>query len=170
MGLGKSLTMISLIVSNPAQLTSSVLFTQQGTIRHLKSTLIVVPYSCELSPLKSHSQKLIDLKYWILGTLNYNGTATWQARKCSLTDCRRHLKPNSLSWLRFHSSQKRKMLSVGSYDIVITTYETLMGQQKKHNDPTHTDTTLFSFAWHRIVLDEGWLPKPKTSPISNTLL
>jgi SWI/SNF-related matrix-associated actin-dependent regulator of chromatin subfamily A3 len=52
---------------------------------------------------------------------------------------------------------------LGGYDIVITTYETLMGQQKKHNDPAYTGTTLFSFAWHRIVLDEGKLPKPKDS-------
>jgi hypothetical protein len=48
---------------------------------------------------------------------------------------------------------------LGGYDIVITTYETLMSQQKKHNDPAYTDTTLFSFAWHRIVLDEGKVPQ-----------
>jgi SWI/SNF-related matrix-associated actin-dependent regulator of chromatin subfamily A3 len=47
MGLGKSLTMISLIASNPALLSSSVVFTAQGTTRRIKSTLIVVPYSCE---------------------------------------------------------------------------------------------------------------------------
>jgi SWI/SNF-related matrix-associated actin-dependent regulator of chromatin subfamily A3 len=52
---------------------------------------------------------------------------------------------------------------LGGYDIVITTYETLMNQQKKHNDPAYTDTTLFSFAWHRIVLDEGKVPKSKDS-------
>ncbi|KIW21375.1 hypothetical protein PV08_01955 [Exophiala spinifera] len=127
MGLGKSLTMISLIASNPAQLTSSLTFTANGTIRRIKSTLIVVPYS------------LLD---------------TWD------TQLQRHLKPNSLTWYRFHSSQKRKLLALGGYDIVIATYETLMGQQKKHNDPAYTDTTLFSFAWHRIVLDEGKLKQP----------
>ena len=47
MGLGKSLTMISLIASSPALLNSSVVFTAQGTTRRIKSTLIVVPYSCE---------------------------------------------------------------------------------------------------------------------------
>jgi SWI/SNF-related matrix-associated actin-dependent regulator of chromatin subfamily A3 len=46
---------------------------------------------------------------------------------------------------------------MGPYDIDTTTYETLMGQLKKHNDPKRTDDTLFSFAWHRIVLDEGSL-------------
>jgi SNF2 family DNA or RNA helicase len=47
MGLGKSLTMISLIASSPALSNSSVVFTTQGTICRIKSTLIVVPYSCE---------------------------------------------------------------------------------------------------------------------------
>lgn len=49
------------------------------------------------------------------------------------------------------------MLSLGNYDIVLTTYETLMGQLKKHKDTKWTESTLFSFAWHRIVLDEGRL-------------
>jgi len=56
--------------------------------------------------------------------------------------------------MRFHGPQKRKTLSFSTYDIVITTYETLVSQQKKHKDPKYGDT-LFSFAWHRIVLDEG---------------
>jgi SNF2 family DNA or RNA helicase len=77
----------------------------------------------------------------------------------SVTDLHRHLKPDSLSWFKFHTSQKRKLLSLGGYDIIITTYETLMGQMKKHNDATETGSTLFSFAWHRIILDEGIFPK-----------
>jgi len=66
----------------------------------------------------------------------------------------RHLKRGKLTWMRFHGPQKRKTLSFSTYDIVITTYETLVSQQKKHKDPKYGDT-LFSFAWHRIVLDEG---------------
>jgi SWI/SNF-related matrix-associated actin-dependent regulator of chromatin subfamily A3 len=46
MGLGKSLTMISLIALNPTQRKEPVIFTSQGTIRRAKSTLIIVPYSC----------------------------------------------------------------------------------------------------------------------------
>ncbi|EXJ71754.1 uncharacterized protein A1O5_05564 [Cladophialophora psammophila CBS 110553] len=133
MGLGKTLTMIALIALNPARLASSLVFTAQGTIRRIKSTLIVVPFS------------LLD---------------TWD------TQLRRHLKPRSLSWLRFHGSQKHKLLSLGSYDIVITTYETLMGQLKKHNDPKWTDGTLFSFAWHRIVLDEAHIIRNRSTAIA----
>jgi len=56
--------------------------------------------------------------------------------------------------MRFHRPQKHKLLSFSTYDIIITTYETLVSKQKKHKDLKHGDT-LFSFAWHRIVLDEG---------------
>lgn len=45
MGLGKSLAMISLIALNPTQCKEPVIFTSQGTIRRVKSTLIVVPFS-----------------------------------------------------------------------------------------------------------------------------
>ena len=68
MGLGKSLTMISLIVSNPAESKESVVFTTLGAIRRIKSTLIVVPYSCkwppsEIGPQISHSCSIGNLGY-----------------------------------------------------------------------------------------------------------
>lgn len=69
----------------------------------------------------------------------------------------RHLQPNTLKWMRYHGSRKRKTLSISSYDIVITTFETLVRQRKKHMDPKCLDDTLFSYSWHRIVLDEGEL-------------
>lgn len=59
--------------------------------------------------------------------------------------------------MRFHGSSKRKTLILGRYDIVITTFETLVRQQKKHLDPKYIEDTLFNFSWHRIVLDEGRL-------------
>jgi SWI/SNF-related matrix-associated actin-dependent regulator of chromatin subfamily A3 len=47
MGLGKSLTMISLIALNTCKVNEPILFTSSGTLRRLKSTLVVVPYSRE---------------------------------------------------------------------------------------------------------------------------
>lgn len=67
----------------------------------------------------------------------------------------RHVKQDALSWIRFHKAQKRKILTLGSFDIVITTFETLVRQQKKFLDVNNKEDTLFSFSWHRIVLDEG---------------
>lgn len=122
MGLGKSLTMISLIALNTCRTSEPIIFTSQGTLRRLKSTLVVVPYS-------------------LLGT--------WD------TQLRRHLRPGSLTWMRFHGTQKRKTLALGRHDIVITTFETLVRQLKRHLDSKVVEDTLFSFFWHRIVLDEA---------------
>jgi len=44
---------------------------------------------------------------------------------------------------------------LGQFDIVITTFETLASEQKNHLNPKYIKDTLFSFFWHRIVLDEG---------------
>lgn len=48
MGLGKSLSMISLIASNPCRIQEPIVFTADGSYRRLKATLIVVPYSRKL--------------------------------------------------------------------------------------------------------------------------
>ncbi|KUJ09951.1 uncharacterized protein LY89DRAFT_675458 [Mollisia scopiformis] len=122
MGLGKSLTMISLIALNSCKSTEKGIFTTQGYLRRLKSTLIVVPYS------------LLE---------------TWN------NQLKRHLKPDTLTWMRFHGTQKRKIWTLGNFDIVITTFETLVRQQKRHEDTEIREETLFSFSWHRIVLDEA---------------
>ena len=45
MGLGKSLTMISLIALNACKIREPIIFTDHGTLRRLKTTLVVVPYS-----------------------------------------------------------------------------------------------------------------------------
>jgi SWI/SNF-related matrix-associated actin-dependent regulator of chromatin subfamily A3 len=59
--------------------------------------------------------------------------------------------------MRFHGTQKKKTWALGNFDIVITTFETLVRQQKRHENPECRDETLYSFFWHRIVLDEGML-------------
>ncbi|KAH8587406.1 SNF2 family N-terminal domain-containing protein [Bisporella sp. PMI_857] len=123
MGLGKSLTMISLIALNTCDRVEPITFLPNGGIvRCLTSSLVVVPY-----PL---------LKTWD-------------------TQLNRHLRANTLSWMIFHGSRKKKSLSIARYDIVVTTFETLIGQQKKHNDPKHVGNTLYNFWWHRVILDEA---------------
>lgn len=53
MGLGKSLTMISLIALNTCKSTEGGIYTSNSYVRRLKSTLIVVPYSCGYNKLFS---------------------------------------------------------------------------------------------------------------------
>ena len=48
MGLGKTLTMISLIALNPSLSREPIKFTAHGSLRCIKSTLIVVPFTCKL--------------------------------------------------------------------------------------------------------------------------
>jgi hypothetical protein len=67
MGLGKSLTMISLIALNPAQCKEPFMFTPQGHIRRVKSTLVVVPYSRKLAypaPIENLTNSIKVLKTW----------------------------------------------------------------------------------------------------------
>lgn len=70
MGLGKTLTMISLIALHPAQVASSLVFTAQGTIRRIKTTLIVVPFPCGWFVLRH--QRAFVLTLTVL--------ATWHAQ------------------------------------------------------------------------------------------
>ena len=67
----------------------------------------------------------------------------------------RHLRANTLKWTRLRGPRKRKAPSLSYYDIVITTYETLVRQRKKHMDTKVFEENVYSYAWHRIVLDEG---------------
>lgn len=47
MGLGKSLTMIALIALNTCRTREPFVYTTDGHLKRLKSTLVVVPYSRE---------------------------------------------------------------------------------------------------------------------------
>jgi SWI/SNF-related matrix-associated actin-dependent regulator of chromatin subfamily A3 len=53
MGLGKSLTMISLIALNSCKRREPIVFTTEGCLKRLKSTLVVVPYSREWKRARS---------------------------------------------------------------------------------------------------------------------
>lgn len=70
MGLGKSLTMIALIALNTCKTSKPIIFTTQGTLRRLKSTLVVVPYSRKYFPtLEGHRNGVTYLikSSWNLG-------------------------------------------------------------------------------------------------------
>jgi SNF2 family DNA or RNA helicase len=69
--------------------------------------------------------------------------------------------------MRFHGNTKRRTLDLARHDIVITTFETLVSEQNRDLNPEYQKDTLFSFSWHRIVLDEG---KPTQQLPQNPLL
>ncbi|KAL1633075.1 hypothetical protein SLS56_003146 [Neofusicoccum ribis] len=102
MGLGKSLSMISLIASDrdPATLERMPLQTSVSqTTDSIRCTLLVVPSSL---------------------------VQTWE------TQLGRHLRSDSLKWFKHHGKQKvRHRDDVEDVDIVITTYETLSSEWGK---------------------------------------
>jgi SNF2 family DNA or RNA helicase len=84
-----------------------------------------------------------------------------QVRSYKIT---RHFKEGSLTFTTYHGPTRQKQLKqIESYDVVLTTYETLKadcpkvvrGKRKAVND--ERSGGLHEFRWHRVVLDEGQL-------------
>ncbi|PQE05627.1 hypothetical protein CJF30_00007805 [Rutstroemia sp. NJR-2017a BBW] len=134
MGLGKSLSMIALIAANQYSKTEGYQGTELPTI---KATLIVVP-------------------------LSHLGNAAFYALRYIVilfTDLDRHLYPTSLSWCRFHGVSKPAVDQLHTFDVVITTYNTVAIHWKAFKNRSTRSPSLFSVYWHRIILDEGMLPQ-----------
>ena len=64
-----------------------------------------------------------------------------------------HLNPGTLSWLIHHGKQRlRSIMELESTDIVVTTYQTLVAEFRKHAAESQV---AYSVKWRRIVLDEA---------------
>jgi hypothetical protein len=88
MGLGKSLTMISLIALNTCKTREPIVFTAEGGhLKRLKSTLVVVPYSREW-----RRPSWIE----ILTDLNSSGSLEHTVEKVSSTSTQRRNTANLL--------------------------------------------------------------------------
>jgi hypothetical protein len=69
-----------------------------------------------------------------------------------------HMHSKSMKWLVYHGGKRKSMLSsLSGFNIILTTYETVVSDEKKSSHPGAAQKSLFSFAWRRIILDEGWL-------------
>ncbi|KAF2458817.1 SNF2 family N-terminal domain-containing protein [Lineolata rhizophorae] len=128
MGLGKSLTIISLIASDfdvedvgpgspfPKRVSESDAEDQNS----VRATLLVVPPSLLQS---------------------------WE------TQLRTHVRRKTLRWFRHHETSKIQNASeLRRYEIVMTTFPTISSEFRKRN---FADSILFKTRWHRIVLDEA---------------
>ena len=74
----------------------------------------------------------------------------------------RHFNEGSLTFTIFHGQTRRKQLEkIESYDIVLTTYETLKAdcphaaERKRIAMKDRIFGSLHEIKWHRVVLDEG---------------
>ncbi|KAJ4193959.1 hypothetical protein NW767_010199 [Fusarium falciforme] len=60
-----------------------------------------------------------------------------------------HIRPNKIRWITYHGSRRHEVWDdVHSYDIVLTTYDTIRSDRAK-------SSSLFEKDWARIVLDEA---------------
>ncbi|KAI9463683.1 SNF2 family N-terminal domain-containing protein [Lactarius psammicola] len=119
MGLGKTLTMIALILATKNDISSD----------YSNSTLIVVP----LSVLSNWEKQIQD-----------------------------HCVPNTLSYAIYYGSGRDLSANdLQKYDIVVTTYQTVVGENSGFadgapNKKRRKETgNLFAVQWKRIILDEG---------------
>ena len=69
----------------------------------------------------------------------------------------RHICPQQIKWHIYHGAQRRrKALELMTYDIILTTYDTVVGDESTGpNDSNDEAGILHACEWHRVVLDEG---------------
>jgi SWI/SNF-related matrix-associated actin-dependent regulator of chromatin subfamily A3 len=71
---------------------------------------------------------------------------------------RQHFRPGSIKWKIFHRvTRQYDFADLSSYDIIVTTYNTVASEWKKHKSSRARTcrNQLFSALWHRIILDEA---------------
>jgi len=131
MGMGKTLSMLALVIANPCQSDTS---TTSAGCQHgdsvKKATLIVAP--------------VVLLQVWINEIL-------------------RHCREGQVRYQVFHGPDRYKSLSSGEPDIILTTYQTLALEWKRHNKQEGISSgTIFATMWHRVVLDEAHFIRNRT--------
>jgi len=161
MGLGKTLTMIALIASDPVCLQDR----QSPNLGDNPSepvgqTLVVVP------PPRTFKQTFLKVspanrEACSLGCLGRGtrkvSTSVESITGTSSTNFTRHVVPGSFTWCRHHG--KTRITTTTPYHsgagLVLTTYHTISTEWRHDGD-----SVLFSRRWRRVVLDEGMGPLP----------
>ncbi|KAI0376507.1 SNF2 family N-terminal domain-containing protein [Hypomontagnella monticulosa] len=75
----------------------------------------------------------------------------------------RHTHKGKLTWRRHHGQSRFGTQTSPYPDIVITTYQTVQSEYKRRNQ---RPSTLFSYHWHRIILDEAHIIRNETTTAS----
>ena len=61
-----------------------------------------------------------------------------------------------MTWHVYHGRRRKSEVAhLAGFNIVLTTYETVVSDKKRASQPTAQQTTLFDTTWQRIVIDEG---------------
>lgn len=67
----------------------------------------------------------------------------------------RHIHKGRMSYFVYHGSAKNKVSDLTNYDVVLTTYDTIMAEEGKRVAKNSVRKHLRNVDWCRIVLDEG---------------
>ncbi|KAF7855286.1 uncharacterized protein EAF02_011545 [Botrytis sinoallii] len=137
MGLGKTLTMICLIAPNQACLDYEL-------------------------PQAHHRSSELRLSNMSKATLLILPPALIQAWEHQF---RLHLEPRALACHIYHGNNKKSIDFLRQFDVVITTYHTIAAIWK-HHSAHPDDESLYSFTWHRVVLDEAHIIKNPQSQLA----
>ncbi|PQE30180.1 SNF2 family N-terminal domain-domain-containing protein [Rutstroemia sp. NJR-2017a WRK4] len=149
MGLGKTLSMICLIAANQAHLPTSSLFNSMlPTV--IKTTLLIVPPAC------TYETRNCCCYLTNLGTV----IQAWK-KQFDL-----HLRPGKLTYCIYHGQNRKDIESLGRYDVVITTYHTISAIWRKLDRRPENEKSIFSLAWHRVILDEAHIIQNPQSQLS----
>ena len=74
----------------------------------------------------------------------------------NVTDFHRHVQYKAITWHIYHGRGRKFEADVlAGFNIVITTYETVVSEKKRASQPMAYPTTLFDVTWRRIIMDEG---------------
>ncbi|KAF7954691.1 hypothetical protein EAE96_005810 [Botrytis aclada] len=137
MGLGKTITMICLIASNQA------CFDYELPQAH--------PRSYELGFSSMSKATLLIVPPVLI--------QAWEHQ------FRLHLVPQALACHIYHGHNEKSIGFLRQFDVIITTYHTIAAIWK-HHSAHQDDESLYSFTWHRVVLDEAHIIKNSQSQLA----
>jgi SNF2 family DNA or RNA helicase len=169
MGLGKTLSMISLIAANQAGSEFNSADQFLGPLeyrRHInaKTTLLVVPPPRRsIQNSRHHLGPSLHIQLFKHGKSNFKcmclshlviaASSLNILKHADLNNS--HLLPDEFRINVFHGQNRKSSDLLGGHDIIITTFQTVSSiwrkQTEEHGDPD----LLFLINWHRIILDEG---------------
>ncbi|KAI9766764.1 MAG: hypothetical protein M1839_004768 [Geoglossum umbratile] len=146
MGLGKTLSMISLIASDfpeQSQYSQGVYWPGMHQDLHIPPSSIPARPSEQRNETHSSLQLIKTTLLIVPSSL----LPSWEGQLI------KHLHPGTFRWAKHHGSHKiHDLAQLHQFNIVISTFQTVSSEYRRQ---ATAPSMLFSISWHRVVLDEA---------------